>query len=76
MRRIMDGLSAPIIPTWLTNSWGGIFDLVDPGRVRWRFPSGARHPVGVAFGPPLDPATPPAEVQRHVDALAETAADG
>jgi acyl-[acyl-carrier-protein]-phospholipid O-acyltransferase/long-chain-fatty-acid--[acyl-carrier-protein] ligase len=76
MSRIMAGLSAPLVPTRLTNPWGGIVEPGLRGGLRWRFPSGAPYPVRVAFGSPLGPAATPAEVQRHVDALAGAAASG
>jgi len=55
---IMKGRSVPIIPAYLDNIWGGLFDDRF-GRVILRnFP----HPITICFGPPCDSRTPISDI--------------
>ncbi|MBU1087936.1 MAG: MFS transporter [Candidatus Omnitrophica bacterium] len=47
--KIMQGLSAPIIPMYLDNIWGSIFSFHD-GRYFWKLPRRTPYPLTVVFG--------------------------
>ncbi|HET7698556.1 MAG TPA: acyl-[ACP]--phospholipid O-acyltransferase [Vicinamibacterales bacterium] len=62
LERIVDGLDVPIVPVYLDRVWGSVFSFKG-GRFLWKWPARLPYPVTVAFGPPLPPATPAAEVR-------------
>ncbi|MBU1043587.1 MAG: MFS transporter [Candidatus Omnitrophica bacterium] len=47
--KIMQGLSAPIIPMYLDNIWGSIFSFHD-GKYFWKLPRKTPYPLTVVFG--------------------------
>jgi acyl-[acyl-carrier-protein]-phospholipid O-acyltransferase/long-chain-fatty-acid--[acyl-carrier-protein] ligase len=62
LERIVGGLDVPIIPVYLDRVWGSIFSFKG-GRFIWKLPARLPYPVTVAFGAPLPPTTPAAEVR-------------
>ncbi len=53
--RIMEGVSAPIIPICIDGVWGSIFSY-QRGRFFWKVPRRIPYPVTISFGQPM-PAT-------------------
>jgi acyl-[acyl-carrier-protein]-phospholipid O-acyltransferase / long-chain-fatty-acid--[acyl-carrier-protein] ligase len=68
MERIVKGVDAPIIPTYLGGVWGSIFSF-ERGRFLWKIPRHIPYPVTVLFGKPLPPTTTSREVRHHVQEL-------
>ena len=62
LERIVGGLDVPIIPVYLDRVWGSIFSFKG-GRFIWKLPARLPYPVTVAFGAPLPPTTPAADVR-------------
>ena len=66
--RIMEGVSAPIVPVCIDGVWGSIFSYRQ-GRFFWKIPRRVPYPVTIGFGQPM-PATATAfEVHTAVLAL-------
>jgi acyl-[acyl-carrier-protein]-phospholipid O-acyltransferase / long-chain-fatty-acid--[acyl-carrier-protein] ligase len=71
MQRILKGRSNPVVPVHLDRVYGS-FGSARQGRVQL-WPTKVPCPVTVSFGAPMPSATPPVEVRRAVDHLAEAA---
>jgi acyl-[acyl-carrier-protein]-phospholipid O-acyltransferase/long-chain-fatty-acid--[acyl-carrier-protein] ligase len=54
--KVVQGVDAPIIPTFLDCVWGSVFSF-QGGRVFWKRPKVLPYPVTVSFGKPLPPNT-------------------
>lgn len=72
LERIMDGLSAPIIPVYLDQLWGSIFSFRD-GKFFWKIPREFPYPMTILFGTPLPGETPASEVRKRVQDLSTDA---
>jgi acyl-[acyl-carrier-protein]-phospholipid O-acyltransferase/long-chain-fatty-acid--[acyl-carrier-protein] ligase len=70
LERIVKGRHAPIIPVYMDRVWGSIFSRAG-GRFLWKIPERLPYPITVAFGTPLPPGTPIADVRRAVQDLSE-----
>ena len=57
--------NVPITPVYMDGLWGSIFSF-ERGRYFFKWPKRIPRPVTVAFGPPLPPNSPSAEVRRAV----------
>ncbi len=60
--------AAPVVPVWLDQPWGSLFDLVG-SRLSFRRPPKLPHPVGIVFGAPLPPAARAGDVAAAVQKL-------
>ncbi len=66
--KILQGVDAPIIPTFLDCVWGSIFSH-QGGRFFWKLPKRVPYPVTVNFGRPLPPSTHAFQVREAVQEL-------
>ncbi len=66
--RIMEGLSAPIVPVALDGVWGSIFSF-EKGRFLWKFPRRMAYPVTVCYGKPMSAMATHLEVREAVQEL-------
>lgn len=66
---IMKGREVPIIPVYLDNIWGGLFDDRFGRVILKHFP----HPVTIYFGEPLDHRTPVSEIINKIQELGYSA---
>jgi acyl-[acyl-carrier-protein]-phospholipid O-acyltransferase/long-chain-fatty-acid--[acyl-carrier-protein] ligase len=66
--QIVKRTPVPIIPACLDHVWGSIFSY-QGGRFFWKWPREIPYPVSVAFGTPLPPTTPAAEVRLAIQKL-------
>lgn len=71
--RVVQGVDAPIIPTYLDCVWGSIFSF-QGGRVFWKRPKLLPYPVTVSFGRPLPPNSDTFTVRVAVQELGALAA--
>jgi acyl-[acyl-carrier-protein]-phospholipid O-acyltransferase/long-chain-fatty-acid--[acyl-carrier-protein] ligase len=71
LQRIVKGRQAPIVAVHLDRVYGGLLSARQ-GRVQW-LPTQVPCPVTVSFDEPIDNTTPPEQVRRRVDLLAERA---
>jgi acyl-[acyl-carrier-protein]-phospholipid O-acyltransferase/long-chain-fatty-acid--[acyl-carrier-protein] ligase len=71
--RVLQGVEAPIIPTFLDCVWGSIFSF-QGGRVFWKWPKVLPYPVTVSFGKPLPPNTDVFKVRMAVQQLGSKSA--
>jgi len=65
---IMKGLNAPIIPAYLDQTWGSLFDYVD-GKYKLRVPQEIPYPATLTYGKPLKPDATTFEVRQTVSEL-------
>jgi acyl-[acyl-carrier-protein]-phospholipid O-acyltransferase/long-chain-fatty-acid--[acyl-carrier-protein] ligase len=73
LETILRHCPAPILPLWLDQVWGSLFNAYS-GYFTWRWPQTVPYPVLATYGPPLPPTTPPGEVAQTVRRLgADTA---
>jgi acyl-[acyl-carrier-protein]-phospholipid O-acyltransferase/long-chain-fatty-acid--[acyl-carrier-protein] ligase len=72
--RVVHGVDAPIVPTFLDCVWGSIFSF-QGGRVFWKLPKALPYPVTVSFGKPLPPDTDTFKVRMAVQELGAASAD-
>ncbi len=68
LEKIMEGITAPIVPVNLDGVWGSLFSF-DRGRFLWKLPRRMAYPVTVSFGTPLPADTPAFEVRMAVQEL-------
>jgi len=68
LMKIVEGTSAPIIPTYLHGLWGSIFSF-KWGKFFWKKPSMWRYPVSIHFGKPLNEPDDVNVVRRAVEQL-------
>jgi acyl-[acyl-carrier-protein]-phospholipid O-acyltransferase/long-chain-fatty-acid--[acyl-carrier-protein] ligase len=66
--QIVKRCAAPIIPVCLDQVWGSIFSFRH-GKLIWKWPQELPYPVSVAYGQPLPPTTPAAEVRLAIQKL-------
>ncbi|HOW68800.1 MAG TPA: AMP-binding protein [Candidatus Paceibacterota bacterium] len=66
--RIMEGLTAPIIPVCLDGVWGSIFSY-QRRRFLWKIPDTLRRRVTVSFGKPLPSSASAFEVRSAIQEL-------
>ncbi len=66
--RIMEGVSAPIIPVCLDGVWGSIFSH-HSGRFFWKIPRRLPYPVTISFGKALPPTATAFEVRGVIQEL-------
>ncbi len=66
--QIVKHAPAPVIPVCLEQVWGSIFSYWG-GKLIWKWPQELPYPVQVAFGEPLPPTAPAAEVRQAVQKL-------
>ena len=66
--RIMDGISAPIIPVCLDGVWGSIFSY-QSGRFFWKLPRRLPYPVTVNFGSAMPASATAVEVRTAIQEL-------
>lgn len=66
--RIMEGLTAPIIPVCLDGVWGSILSY-QKGRFIWKVPDTLRRRVTVSFGEPLPASSSAFEVRSAIQEL-------
>jgi acyl-[acyl-carrier-protein]-phospholipid O-acyltransferase/long-chain-fatty-acid--[acyl-carrier-protein] ligase len=67
-QKVVQGVDAPIIPTFLDSVWGSIFSF-QGGRVFWKWPRVLPYPVTVSFGKPLPANADPFKVRMAVQEL-------
>ncbi len=70
--RIARNRQSPIVPVYLDRLWGSIFSRSE-GRFLFKIPKQIPYPVTVAFGAPMSPETPVAEIRQQVQELASSA---
>jgi acyl-[acyl-carrier-protein]-phospholipid O-acyltransferase/long-chain-fatty-acid--[acyl-carrier-protein] ligase len=68
MMRIIQGIDAPVIPTYLDELWGSIFSYRG-GKFFWKWPARWPYPVSIHFGKPLHSPEDVREVQQAVENL-------
>jgi acyl-[acyl-carrier-protein]-phospholipid O-acyltransferase/long-chain-fatty-acid--[acyl-carrier-protein] ligase len=68
MARLARGRDAVILPVYMDRVWGSIFSR-ERGRYLFKWPKEFPYPVTVAYGKPLPPDTPVADVRRAVQEL-------
>ncbi|MBI4585285.1 MAG: MFS transporter [Planctomycetes bacterium] len=68
VEKILKGFPAPVIPVYLDRVWGSIFSF-EERKFFWKWPRRLPYPVTLAFGKPLPPATPVAEIRQAVAEL-------
>ncbi len=66
--RIMEGVSAPVIPVCLDGVWGSIFSY-QQGRFFWKIPRRFPYPVTISFGKPMPATAKAAEVREAIQEL-------
>jgi acyl-[acyl-carrier-protein]-phospholipid O-acyltransferase/long-chain-fatty-acid--[acyl-carrier-protein] ligase len=66
--KVVQGVDAPIIPTFLDCVWGSIFSF-QGGRFFWKWPKHYPYPVTVSFGKPLPPTVAAFELRQAVQEL-------
>lgn len=66
--RIMDGVSAPIVPVCLDGVWGSIFSY-QSGRFFWKLPRRLPYPVTINFGSPMPASATAVEVRTAIQEL-------
>ena len=66
--RIMEGVSAPIIPVCLDGVWGSIFSFSE-GKFVWKIPRQIPYLVSVSFGSPMPVQSTPPAVRQSVQEL-------
>jgi acyl-[acyl-carrier-protein]-phospholipid O-acyltransferase/long-chain-fatty-acid--[acyl-carrier-protein] ligase len=71
--QIVKRVSAPIIPVCLDHVWGSIFSFRH-GKLIWKWPQELPYPVSVAYGEPMPPTTPAAEVRLAIQKLSANCA--
>jgi 1-acyl-sn-glycerol-3-phosphate acyltransferase len=68
LMRILDGVSAPVIPVYLDGLWGSIFSFKG-GKFFWKWPEKWRYPVWIFFGQALSHPDDVFEVRQSVEKL-------
>lgn len=63
--RIVDGISAPIVPVHLDQLWGSIFSF-EGGRLLFKWPRRVPYPVTVSFGKPMSPTSTAFQVRQAI----------
>jgi len=66
--KIIQGLSAPIIPMYLDNIWGSIFSFHE-GRYFWKLPRKTSYPLTIVFGQTMSSASKAYQVRIAVQEL-------
>ena len=74
MMRIVDGVNAPVIPTYLGGLWGSIFSFYG-GKFFWKWPRQWPYPVSISFGEPIHDADNVHQVRHAVEDLGIKAMD-
>jgi acyl-[acyl-carrier-protein]-phospholipid O-acyltransferase/long-chain-fatty-acid--[acyl-carrier-protein] ligase len=70
--RIMEGLTAPIIPVCLDGVWGSIFSY-QQGRFFWKLPRHIPYPVTISFGKPMPSIAKAFELRTAIQELSTEA---
>ncbi|NMC64189.1 MAG: MFS transporter, partial [SAR324 cluster bacterium] len=69
---IMKGLDAPIIPAYLDQTWGSLFDYVD-GKYKLRVPQEIPYPATLTYGKALKPDANTFEIRQTISELGSEA---
>ncbi len=72
LERIMNDLTAPVIPVCLEGVWGSIFSY-QGGRFFWKIPRRLPYPVTVSFGEPMPARSKAVEIRAAIQSLSSEA---